>query len=106
MYSPSAPYRPTRLVANFLRWWLPVLVWMVLIFSASADTQSYQHSSSLFEPLLRWLFPTMPPTTVAVIHHLFRKTGHLTEYAILALLLWRALRQPVIRARGDGMRPD
>jgi len=85
------------MVANFLRWWLPVLVWMVLIFSASADTQSYHHSSSLFEPLLRWLFPTLPPATVAVIHHLFRKTCHLTEYAILALLCWRALHQPVKR---------
>lgn len=97
MYSPSIPSKPTLFVANFLRYWLPVLVWMVLIFSASADTQSYQHSSRFFEPLLRWLFPTLPPATVAVIHHVFRKTCHLTEYAILALLLWRALRQPVKR---------
>jgi len=66
---------------------------MVLIFSASADTKSYQHSSALFEPLLHWLFPQMSQAHVELIHHLFRKTGHLTEYALLALLLWRAIHQ-------------
>jgi VanZ family protein len=78
----------------FLKYWLPVLVWMLVIFSASADSKSYQHSSTLFEPLLHWLFPHMPEAQVAEIHHLFRKCAHLTEYAILALLLWRAIRRP------------
>jgi len=67
---------------------------MLLVFSASSDTQSYRHTSSLFEPLLHWLFPQMSPATVDFIHHLFRKTGHFTEFAVLALLLWRAIRQP------------
>jgi VanZ family protein len=74
-----------------LKYWLPPAAWMVLIFSASADTHSYQHSSALFEPLLRWLFPQMSAAHVELIHHLFRKTGHLTEYAVLALLFWRAI---------------
>jgi len=77
-----------------LKYWLPPLVWMSVIFSASGDAQSYQHSSALFEPLLHWLFPQLSPATVDYIHHLFRKTGHLTEFALLALLLWRAIRQP------------
>jgi VanZ family protein len=76
----------------FLKSWLPVLLWMTVIFSASADAKSYQHSSTLFEPLLRWLFPKMPESQADEIHHLFRKCGHLTEYAILSLLLWRAIR--------------
>jgi VanZ family protein len=78
----------------FLKYWLPALVWMVVIFSASADSSSYQHSSELFEPLLHWLFPKIPQTEVEEIHHLFRKCAHLTEYAILALLVWRAIHQP------------
>ena len=77
-----------------LKYWLPPLVWMVVIFSASGDAKSYQHSSALFEPLLHWLFPQMSPAHVELIHYLFRKTGHLTEFALLALLLWRAIRQP------------
>lgn len=80
---------------QLLLYWLPPLVWMALIFSASADTQSYQHSSGIFVPLLHWLFPTMSLEHIEMIHHAFRKCGHLSEFAILALLYWRALRQPV-----------
>lgn len=64
---------------------------MVAIFSASADTNSYRHSSTLFEPFIRWLFPHMPPEQVETLHHFFRKCCHVGEYAILALLLWRAI---------------
>ena len=80
---------------NLFKYWLPPLLWMIVIFSASDDTKSYQHSAALFEPLLHWLFPWILPSHVELIHHLFRKCGHLTEYALLALLLWRAIRQPV-----------
>ena len=74
-----------------LKYWLPPLAWMVLIFSASADSQSYQHSAALFAPLLHWLFPQLSENRIELLHHLFRKTAHLTEYAVLALLLWRAI---------------
>lgn len=66
---------------------------MVIIFSASADNQSYRHSSIYFEPLLHWLFPKMPAAQVELLHHLFRKTCHMLEYAILAALCWRAIRR-------------
>lgn len=81
--------------SNLFRYWLPVLVWMTVIFSFSSDAKSYQHSSTLFEPLLRWLFPHMPQPTIEAFHHLFRKTCHLAEYAVLAGLVWRAVRKPV-----------
>jgi VanZ family protein len=79
----------------FLKYWLPVLVWMSVIFTASSDSHSYQHSSLLVEPFLRWLFPHLPQTQIEFIHELLRKCAHLTEYAVFALLLWRALGQPV-----------
>jgi VanZ family protein len=78
----------------FLKYWLPPLVWMVLIFSGSSDSHSYEHSSLLVEPFLRWLFPKMSQAHIGEIHHLVRKCAHLTEYAVLALLLWRALNRP------------
>ena len=68
---------------------------MALIFSGSSDARSYEHSSRLVEPILRWLFPHMPQGQIEAIHHFIRKCAHLTEYAVLALLLWRALRKPV-----------
>ena len=79
----------------FLKYWLPVLIWMALIFSASGDSRSYVHSSRLIAPLLHWLFPQMPETRVDAIVYFARKCAHLTEYAVLALLLWRALRKPM-----------
>jgi VanZ family protein len=79
----------------FLKYWLPVLIWMALIFSASSDSHSYEHSSLFVEPFLHWLFPRMSQSRVEVIHYFIRKCMHLTEYAMLALLFWRALRQPV-----------
>ena len=68
---------------------------MAVIFTASADSHSYEHSSRFFEPFLHWLFPRMTQEHIETIHHLYRKCGHLTEYALLAVLLWRALRRPV-----------
>jgi VanZ family protein len=77
----------------FLRYWLPVLVWMTLIFSASSDTGSFARSSRIVAPLLHWLFPHLSEDTVYLVVLIVRKGAHLTEYAVLALLLWRALRQ-------------
>ena len=79
----------------FLKYWLPPLAWMVLIFAGSGDAKSYQHSSLFVEPFLHWLFPHMTQAHVEEIHLLIRKCGHLTEYAVLAFLFWRAVRQPV-----------
>jgi len=79
----------------FFKYWLPALIWMALIFSASADSHSYERSSLFVEPFLHWLFPQMPEVQVKEIHLLIRKCGHLTEYAVLALLLWRAVRRSV-----------
>ena len=77
----------------FLKFWLPVLLWMVLIFSASSDQHSYEHSSRFVEPLLRWLFPHMSQTGIETLHHALRKCAHLAEYAVLALLLFRLFNQ-------------
>lgn len=79
----------------FLKYWLPVILWMGLIYTASADRASMQHSSRIIEPILRWLFPHLAIATVHQIVYLVRKCAHLTEYAVLGLFLWRALRKPV-----------
>ena len=68
---------------------------MSLIFLGSSDAHSYQHSSRIIVPLLHWLFPHMSEAHVELIHHLCRKCAHLTEYAVLACFLWRAVRKPV-----------
>jgi VanZ family protein len=68
----------------------PLVVWAALIFIGSTSLLSGSHTSALVRPLL-WLFPHASEATLALIHFLVRKTGHFTEYAILALLAARAL---------------
>jgi VanZ family protein len=82
---------------SFVKYWLPVIVWMAVIFSASGDAKSYQHSSRIIAPIVRWLFPDISPEALDLVVLLVRKCAHLTEYAVLALLFWRAMRRPVKR---------
>ncbi|EEF58351.1 VanZ family protein [Pedosphaera parvula Ellin514] len=70
---------------------------MVTIFTASGDRQSFQHSSRIIAPLLHWLLPHLSEHTVYNVVLVFRKCAHLTEYAILAFLVWRATRKLVWR---------
>jgi VanZ family protein len=70
--------------------WLPVVLWMGFIFAMSTGLGEAEHTSRIIEPLLRWLMPQAAPETIAFTHFLVRKCGHFSEYAILALLVWRA----------------
>ncbi len=85
-------------MASFLRYWLPLLIWMAVIFSASADAQSTQRTSRFLEPFLRWAWPEISAEGIEAVRWVVRKSAHVLEYAILAWLWWRALRRPV---RGD-----
>jgi VanZ family protein len=78
---------------SFLKYWLPVLIWLGLIFVGSTDTLSAEQTSRFLVPFLRWLDPQISVATIAAVHLTVRKLGHITEYAILAMLLWRALRR-------------
>ena len=78
-------------IRDLLRNWVPVVAWMLLIFLASGDLMSAEHTSRFLIPLLRWIAPDISYATVVSIQFLVRKCAHLVEYAILAALLWRAL---------------
>ena len=71
--------------------WIPPLVWVALIFIGSTDVLSAEHTSRLLVPLLLWLKPDITGEAIVQVHFLLRKCAHLTEYAILAILLRRAL---------------
>jgi VanZ family protein len=68
------------------------LLWAAVIFLASTDSFSSEHTSSVFQPLLRWLLPALTISQFDRIHHLIRKSAHFTEYFIFFLLLYRGLR--------------
>jgi VanZ family protein len=77
---------------RFVRYWMPAIVWMAIIFLGSTDMLSAEHTSRLLVPFLRWFDPQISLAALDQIQFAIRKLGHLTEYAILAMLLWRALR--------------
>ena len=80
-----------------LKFWGPALLWMCLIFSASADTQSVAHTSRIVGPFCHWLFPNITLDQVETVQFVVRKGAHMSEYALLGVLLLYAL----AAGRGD-----
>lgn len=74
----------------------PALLWMGLIFSFSTDAGSAGHTNPFADRFLLAFFPDLArrlsPVQLDWLHFYVRKAAHLTEYAVLALLLARALR--------------
>ena len=77
---------------QFFKYWLPLLIWIGVIFVGSTSVMSVPHTSRYIIPVLLWLKPGMTVQTIWVIIMVMRKSAHVIEYAVLALLLWRALR--------------
>jgi len=75
---------------RLLKNWLPVMVWVGVIFLGSTDLMSAEHTSRFIVPFLRWLKPDISAETLASIHFIVRKCTHVAEYAVLGLLLLRA----------------
>ena len=74
-------------------YWLPPALWMLAIMTASSDVGSAEHTQHWLVPLLRLLAPWATPSQLNALHVLVRKVGHLTEYAVLAALWYRAFRR-------------
>lgn len=76
-----------------VRYWLPVIVMMTIISFASTEAFSSEHTSRFIGPVLQWLLPEASPETLDRLLILIRKGAHVAEYAILALLLGRAIQR-------------
>ena len=58
----------------------------------STETFSSQNTFSWTETVLLFLFPKISSQEMGLIHTFIRKAGHVIEYFILGLLLFRAFR--------------
>jgi VanZ family protein len=85
-------FRADLWMKSFLKYWLPVLGWLVVTFLGSTNVTSVQNTSRFIVPFLLWLKPGMTPQTNWVIIVFMRTCAHVGEYAVLALLVCRALR--------------
>ena len=73
--------------------WLPPIIWAAAIFGFSTKIFSSENTGPIVESVITAIFGfAIKPSTIDVIHYLIRKAGHLTEYAILGGLLFRAIR--------------
>jgi VanZ family protein len=65
---------------------------MAGIFIGSTDVLSSRRTSRILAPFLKWLFPEIRIETLDAVQWVVRKLGHCTEFGILAVLFWLALR--------------
>jgi VanZ family protein len=79
-----------------LKYWTPPLLWMAAIFYFSTDTFSGANTGSLLRQIVSFVYPNLSQEQFALIHFYTRKAAHFTEYAILALLAFRAFRRGAI----------
>lgn len=80
-----------------LRYWLPPVLWMAVIFYFSTDSFSGENTGSVFYTILQFFIPSLTLEQFQPIHFLIRKSAHFTEYGILALFLFRSFRGGVTR---------
>jgi VanZ family protein len=102
-------HNPMRRIVQYWLYglyWLPPLLWMGLIFWFSTDRFSGEATGSRFEEIVGWLAPWIEEGARARLHYLFRKLGHLTEYALLAILWMRALEAPSAQDQAGLAKPN
>src|SRR2546428_12273281 len=63
---------------------------MISVFSTGYFTG--ENTGAIIVPILAAIFPDATHTQLLAMHHFIRKLGHFTEYLILSVLLYRALR--------------
>ena len=79
-------------MSRWIRQWIPVLVWAVIIWTLSTQYFSAANTATWINPLLRWLDPGISAHALNAAHRAIRKSAHFTEYYAFCLLLYRALR--------------
>lgn len=84
--------RPHSAIGGLLKYWAPPIIWMATIFWFSTDAFSGDKTGSLLWKVVSFICPGATRELFDSIHFYVRKAGHFTEYAILALLLFRAFR--------------
>src|SRR4029077_18439098 len=60
-------FRADLWMKSFLKYWLPLLIWLGVIFVGSTSVMSTAHTSRYIIPILLWLKPGMTVQTIWVI---------------------------------------
>jgi VanZ family protein len=73
-------------------WLLLSVTWAVIIFNLSRAPYSSGSSARFISLVLDWLSVSLLPENLGLLNNLLRKSAHLTEYAVLAVLLYNSLK--------------
>lgn len=79
--------------------WLPVLLWLGIIFFESTNLMSSANTGSMLYDLLTRIFGKIDQQHFDVFHTILRKVGHFTGYGILGMLFFRAIRRTMLKLR-------
>ncbi len=71
-------------------WWFATFAWATLIFHLSTPAFGADRSIPILARLLAFFHVLVSPPTLDLLDTFIRKLAHLTEYAILALFLYRS----------------
>jgi len=90
----DARHQKTRspLSRRILRYWVPVLLMLGLMAYFSTDLFSGENTRGVIETILAWLSIHPSKHALRNINFIVRKCGHVLEYALLAVLIFRAFR--------------
>ncbi len=90
-------------LSNAIIYWIPVIIWMLLIFSLSAQPASQSNGLSkdvtkiIIDTISRVVPLDIEISTVAdkgiQLNHIVRKLGHFIEYLILGVLVMNAFKK-------------
>ena len=69
-----------------------MLAWLGVLVVESSNIGSSANTGALLQKVWTALLGAPDKQTFEFVHHLIRKTGHFTGYAILSYLIFRALR--------------
>ncbi|MEE8200252.1 MAG: VanZ family protein [Candidatus Acidoferrales bacterium] len=83
-------------MATFLRYYLPVFLWGGAIFLLSGSEFGTKTTYRWLQAVVEHFFPDISVATIVKVNAMARKLAHVTEYFILGLLLWRALRREAV----------
>jgi VanZ family protein len=77
---------------TLFKYWFPVLIWMGVIFWMSTGMFSWKTTYHVLEPILRAIRPEITHYTIVMINNSMRKAGHVIEYFISGILVFRAFK--------------
>lgn len=86
-----------KLCLYFVKYWLPVVILLGVIFWLSGGNFTDGRTSEFFFPKIKSIFPGLSEEEVTFVHELIRKFAHIAEYFLLGLLLSLAIYQSPLR---------